>query len=162
MKKRFLVIVSLLLVLFAEAQQDTAAPYKRFPTVPPISLLQSDSSLLTKDKLKKGPVIVMYFSPSCDHCQHQIKEMMGRIDDFKHVQFVLATYQPFDEMVHFISEYGLDKHANIKVGRDTKFTLPPFYNIKSLPYLALYDKKGNLITTYQGNVGVETLLKAFQ
>ena len=162
MKKWLLAIVPVLLVLLVDAQSDTAYPYKRFPTVPPFSLLQADSSLITKAQLKKAPVLVMYFSPSCDHCQRQVREMLTRIDDFKHVQFVLATYQPFDEMTAFIKEYKLEEHSNIKVGRDTKFFLPTFFHIQSLPFLALYDKKGNLVTTYQGNVGVDTLLKAFQ
>jgi thioredoxin-related protein len=162
MKKWLLTIVPVLFVLLVVAQSDTAYPYKRFPTVPPISLLQVDSSLLTKDKLKRDPVIIMYFSPSCDHCQHQIGDMLKRIDEFKNTQLVLATYQPFEEMVEFCKTYELAKYSNIKVGRDTKFVLPPFYHIQSLPYLALYNKKGNLVTTWQGNVPVDTLLKALQ
>jgi thioredoxin-related protein len=162
MKKRFLLSVLVLLVLFAEAQVDTSVPYKRFPTVPPFSLLQADSSMLTKDKLKKAPVLIMFFSPTCEHCQHQVKDMMKRIDEFKNIQWILATYQQFDEMVGFIKEYKLNKHSNIKVGRDSKYILPPFYQMQNLPYLALYDKKGDLITTYQGNVAVDTLLKSFQ
>jgi len=47
------------------------------------------------------------------------------------------------------------------LGRDEKFTLPPFYKIKNLPYLALYDKKGNLITTFEGTQKVDTILQAF-
>lgn len=160
MKKWILTIVPVLLVLITVAQVDTAYPFKRFPTVPPISLLQADSSMLTKDQLKKGPVLLMYFSPSCDHCQHQMTDMLKRKEDFKHIQLVLATYQPFEEMVEFIHTYELAKYPNIKVGRDEKFVLPPFYHIQSLPYLALYDKKGALVTTWQGNVPVDTVLKA--
>jgi len=48
------------------------------------------------------------------------------------------------------------------LGRDTKFLLPPFYKIGNLPYLALYDKKGNFITSYEGNVKVDAMLKAFK
>lgn len=162
MKQWFLALVPVLLTLTTVAQSDTAYPYKRFPTIPPISLLQADSSILTKAQLKKDPVIVMFFSPSCDHCQHQIKDMLKRMDEFKQTQFVLATYQPFEEMVQFIKEYEIARYPNIKVGRDTKFTLPPFYHIQSLPYLALYNKKGNLVNTWQGNVEVDVLLKALQ
>jgi thioredoxin-related protein len=162
MKKWLLTLAPVLFVLVTVAQSDTAYPYKRFPTVPPFSLMQADSSVLTKDNLKKGPVLLMFFSPSCDHCQHQVSDMLKRIDDFKHVQWVLATYQPFEEMVEFIKTYDLAKHANIKVGRDTKFVLPPFYHIQSLPYLAVYNKKGALVNTWQGNVPIETLLKALQ
>jgi len=160
MKKWLLTVVPVLFVLMAVAQTDTVYPYKRFPTVPPFSLLQADSSLLTKAQLKKGPVIVMFFSPSCDHCQHQVSDMLKRMEEFKNTQFVLATYQPFEEMVEFIATYELAKYPNIKVGRDEKFVLPPFYHIQSLPYLAIYNKKGDLVNTWQGNVPVDELLKA--
>jgi hypothetical protein len=33
--------------------------------------------------------------------------------------------------------------------------------MQSLPYLALYDKKGQLITTFEGNQKVNKILKAF-
>jgi len=33
--------------------------------------------------------------------------------------------------------------------------------VHNLPYMALYDKKGNLITTFEGTQKVDTLLNAF-
>ena len=72
----------------------------------------------------------------------------------------MATYQPFEAMKSFYEKYNLE-HYNIHVGRDTKFVLPPFYQIKNLPFMALYDKKGNLITTFEGNQKVNKILKAF-
>jgi peroxiredoxin len=162
MKKWILASATFLIVLTTQAQKDTLYPFQRYPTLPPISLIQTDSSMLKKAQLKKEPVLLMFFSPSCDHCQHQIKDMLKRMDEFKNTQFVLATYQPFEEMVAFYNEYELAKYPNVKVGRDTTFMLPPFYHMESLPFLALYDKKGNLLKTFEGNVKVDTLLKAFQ
>ncbi|MHC0069021.1 hypothetical protein ACWATR_40190, partial [Nostoc sp. UIC 10890] len=54
-----------------QEQQDL--PYKRFPTVPPFELTKEDGKTkISKSNLKKNqPVVVMFFSPDCDHCQHQ-------------------------------------------------------------------------------------------
>lgn len=142
--------------------QPQEPPYKRFPTVPPISLLQTDSSTLTRDDLPKNhPVMIMYFSPTCEHCIHQMEDMLKENDALKHYEIVMATYQPFDEMVEFYKKYNLAHHTNYRMGRDTQFSLPPFFVIKSLPFFALYDKKGKLITTFEGNVKVDSLVKAF-
>jgi hypothetical protein len=65
-------------------------------------------------------------------------------------------------MKDFDAHYHLFEHPNIKIGRDEKFFLAPFYQIKNLPYLALYDKKGNLITTFEGTQKVETIMNAFE
>jgi hypothetical protein len=73
----------------------------------------------------------------------------------------MVTYQPFEEMAAFYKAQKIEDYPNIKLGRDTKFFLPPFFKIKSLPFQALYDKSGNLITTFEGNVKIDKLLAAF-
>lgn len=149
-------------ILSATAQNDSLPPYKRYPTVPPIQLQQLDSTTLTKEMLKKHqPVILMFFSPLCDHCKHQTQDMLARMDDLKKYQIILASYQPADEIEAFYKEFKLEKYSNIRIGRDTKFLLIPFFRMNSLPYLALYDKNGSLVTTFEGNVKVDKLLESF-
>ncbi len=162
--KSLVSLVAVLLTCFiVNAQEDTSAAFRRFPSVPPIILLKSDSGLITKDRLKRNrPVMIMYFSPDCHHCQHQMDQMIRRMKDFQKIQIILATYQPMEQLKSFEDKYQLAQHQNIQAGRDTKFFLVPFYKIRNLPYLALYNKKGNLITTYEGNVNVDTLIQAFK
>lgn len=160
MKKLVILFVCGISFCYGLAQQDTSALYQRFPEVPPITLLKSDSGMITKDELKKNrPVILMYFSPECHHCQRQMEDMLARMDDLKKVQIILATYRPMEELVAFQNKYKLKEHSNILAGRDTKYFIQPFYRIKNLPYLALYDNKGKLITTFEGNVHVDRLVE---
>jgi thioredoxin-related protein len=163
MKGWLILMVSFVCCKQGVGQHDTAALFKRFPSVPPITLLKSDSGLITKDGLKKNrPVIIMYFSPECHHCQRQIEDILARMDDLKKIQIVLATYQPMEDLEAFQNRYKLSTYPNISAGRDTKYFLQPFYRIKNLPYLALYDKKGNLVAVFEGNVSVDKLLEAFK
>jgi len=144
-------------------QQDTSALFKRFPVVPPFSLMKTDSGWITKDGLKKNhPLIIMYFSPGCHHCVDQMEDMLKRKNDFNEIQILLATYQPLEELRAFEQKYKLYDYPNIQSGRDTKYFLQPFYRIRNLPYLALYDKKGKLVTTFEGNVKVDQLVGAFK
>ena len=180
MKKATLAAFALICSHFLSAQQSTAqqpvppppaqpaadsqAPYLRFPTIPPFHLLKLDSTTyLTKDDIKKHhPAIVMFFSPDCDHCKHQTESILAMSKEFKDIEIVMATYQPFEELKEFNTHYRLFEHPNFKLGRDEKFFLAPFYKIRNLPYLALYDKKGDLITTFEGTQKAETLLTAFK
>ena len=173
MKKTILAAFALISshYLFAQVQpQQPAAPpvqdqapYLRFPTIPPFHLLKVDSATyITKDDIKKHHrTIVMFFSPDCDHCKHQTESILAAGDRFKDIEIVMATYQPFEEMKDFNEHYRIYEHPNMKLGRDEKFFLAPFYKIRNLPYLALYDKKGNLVTTFEGNQKAETILNAF-
>ena len=174
MKKPFLVLLAAVICFSVSAQPtvpnqpatdpaNAQAPFIRFPTIPPIHLLKLDSSTyLSKDDIKKGHrTIVMYFSPDCEHCKHQTEAILENFKKFKDIEIVMATYQPFDEMKQFDAHYHITDHDNMFIGRDEKFVLPPFYKIRSLPYLALYDKKGKLITTFEGTQKVDTILNAF-
>lgn len=163
MKIRLLLFILAITVKGASAQTlppDSPA-YKRFPTVPPFNILQADSTTLTKDKLKHQATLIMYFSPDCEHCKHQWADMEKRMKELKKYQIVMVTYQPYEEMVGFYKEHKIADYPNIKMGRDTKFFLPPFFKIQSLPFQALYDKHGELITTFEGNVKIDKLLAAF-
>jgi thioredoxin-related protein len=176
MKKAFLAVVAFLFCHFlsvqaqAPAQQPPAdaaqaqAPYLRYPTLPPFHLLKLDSSTyLTKDDIRKHrQTLIMFFSPDCDHCKHQTESILADFKKFKDIEIVMATYQPFGELKDFNDHYRLFEHNNIKIGRDEKFFLAPFYKIRNLPYLALYDKNGNLITTFEGTQKPDTILTAFQ
>ena len=177
MKKAFLAIAILIYssVLFAQQPATTPVnqpaadqagaepPFKRFPTLPPFHLLKLDSTTyLTKEDVKKNRrTIIMYFSPDCDHCKHQTESILADFSKFKDIEIIMATYQPMEELKEFNEHYRMAEHSNIKMGRDEKFFLPPFYKIRSLPYLALYDKKGNLITTFEGTQKIDTILAAF-
>jgi thioredoxin-related protein len=165
MKKHLLALVFLLSLLEGSAQNDSMQPpYKRFPSFPPVKLLNIDSITYfsKKDLPKKKPVMLIIFNPVCTHCQHETQEITKHMDRFKDIHIVMATTMPYDSMMSFRQRYGLAQYSNITVVQDTKFFLPVFYMISNLPFIALYNKKGKLITTFEGSVKVETLLDAFE
>jgi len=74
----------------------------------------------------------------------------------------MATNMPFDTMMAFRARYQLDKYRNIIVGQDIHYFLPTFFMIKSLPFLAFYSRKKELISVFEGLLPVEKLLKEFE
>jgi thioredoxin-related protein len=161
----FTVILACFLSSFLYAQKEDSmdAPFRKSPGIPEFDLLKTDSnSHVTRESIKaKHRTMIMFFSPECTHCQHQTEDMLAAIDSLKDIQIVMATYQPFEEMVAFNQKYNIEKYSNIKLGRDTKYFFPPFYRMKSLPHLALYNSRGNYITSFEGNQKIATILEAF-
>jgi thioredoxin-related protein len=143
-------------------KEDTAL-YLRFPVVPPFSIIKvPDSSRFAKaDLARKKKTLLIIFSPDCDHCQQETKDIIEAIDKFKKIQIVMASWLPYNEIQKFYTDYNIAAYPNITMGWDKSFFLPPFYKFKSLPFMALYDKKGNLISVFEGNVKMEKLLEAF-
>jgi thiol-disulfide isomerase/thioredoxin len=168
MKRVWAAIFSMFFFPAVQAQQSplTApeAPYLKNPGIPPFRLLEVDSvHYITKDDIKKNrKVLFMFFSPECEHCKHQIQDILADFSKFKDIEIVMATFQPFDEMLSFYNYYRIADHPNILMGRDEKYMLPPFYRMQSLPFLALYDKKGQFIKRFEGNQNVDMILMSFE
>ncbi|HEV8286688.1 MAG TPA: thioredoxin family protein [Chitinophagaceae bacterium] len=165
MKRIVLFLPFVLITLICFCQQDsTLPPYKRFPTLPPFKLLKIDSSsYFTKYDLKKNkPVVIILFNPDCEYCKHETEEIIKNMDQLKNVQIIMTTVMSFDMMKSFAEKYELQKFENIIVGRDFQYTLPSFYQIHFMPYLAMYDKKGNLLTTFEGAMKIDDLVNVFK
>ena len=165
MKKTGCLLLTVMMCLAVLGQTDSIPqpPYKRFPAVPAFRLLLSDSATwVTKyDLPARKPVLLVVFSPDCEHCKHETEEILKRIDDFKKITIVMATPMQLDKMKAFGNQFGLQRFSNIILGRDTNFMLPVFYNMRNFPFLAFYDKKGALIDAFEGSMTTDQILAKF-
>ena len=163
MKNALLFFVLSLFFVSGFAQNDSTKmpPYQRFPDLPPIQILLSDSSTMyTKAQIPQGkPVLFMIFSPDCSHCQHETEEVIAHMDELKNVQIVMITFHPLYMMKNFISDYGLSKYPNIVVGKDIYYITTSFYDIRNIPYLAMYNKKGKLIEGFEGSLPIPKVIE---
>jgi len=167
MKGVLIVVFGLLLCsnMFAQTPVNVPEPsYLKNPGIPLFRLLKVDSiHYVTKEDIPKNrKVLLMFFSPECEHCKHQIRDILAEMNKFKDIEILMGTFQPFEEMKTFYEYFKIGDHSNILIGRDEKYFFPPYYKMQSLPFLALYDKKGQYITHFEGNQKVETILNAFE
>lgn len=162
--KQLSILLGLLVITVSNvvAQNGSAkqSPYQQFPDNPPLNILLVDSvTSFTKDKFKKNkPVFLILFSPDCDHCKHETEDIIRNIDKLKDVHIVMATSQPFEKMKEFYKHYQLEKYKNITVGRDRQYMLISYFDISSLPMIAIYDKKHKLIKRHEGTMTVADML----
>lgn len=164
MKYLFLLLLSTF-SLAAWAQTNTIElPYKRFPTLPAFKLLLADSTTkYTKyDVPRKKPVMLMVFSPDCNHCQHTAEELVKYKAELKNIHIIMATLRPLWEMNAFVEQYRLNELPNVVVGKDFEHLLPAFYGIHSIPYHAFYNKKGDLISGFEGSMTIAKILERIQ
>ncbi len=152
--------LSFLLIFFFSITahaQDTL--YKQFPFIPSFKLLRvSDSSIITKSDIpKKKSVLVIIFSPDCDHCQHETEEIKKNIKLFKKAHILMVSAMPFAALKKFYTDYGLKDISNITVAYDKPYYLGTFYKVRTFPSIFLYDKKGNFKKEFDGNVPVEKI-----
>ena len=160
MRSIFLQLI-LLCCFAAQGQADsTQPPYLRYPTVPPFKILLADSlNFYSKDQLAQGkPLLLMVFNPDCSHCQHETEQLREKKDAFKDFQIVMITLQPLWEMNAFVEKYKVAEIPNVVTGKDVYYFSPSFFRYRNLPFHALYNARGELITTFEGSVGIEKIL----
>ena len=151
MKKIFLLLPACFLIVHSFAQDyDSIPPYQKDSTIPAFSILQTDSTWFNKEALPENKfVVVIYFSPECGHCQLTAHEYEKKMKSFKDVFFVWVSYRSVPEIKSFDSAYHLSAFKNVSIGRDPKYFVPSFFRVKFTPFIAVYNKQGKLMQTYE-------------
>lgn len=149
---------------FSQAQTDSSLLYLRFPNVPSFRLINiADSSIFTHHDLKKKKAtIIMMFSPDCEHCQAETKELTAKISLFKKAQIIMVSPLDFNYMRQFYNEYRIADYPTITMGRDPSYFLGTFFKVRSFPSIFVYDKKGKLVNNFTGETSVEDIAKSIK
>lgn len=128
--------------------------------VPPFKITQVDGKVFFAGNLPLGkPIVIIYFSPDCEDCQQLTKELLKRINELKNASIAMITSQPKDMVKQFIFKYQLDKYSNIFIGtEEDSYFVGKYYKVGQLPFVALYNKNGDLIKIYNKDISIEDLL----
>lgn len=157
-----LLVLTILLSHLSRAQDDLP-DYLRHPVLPVFSLLKTDSTIFTNQNIDKNKkVLIMLFNPDCGYCKIQTDSIIAGIDKLKDFEIIMATFEPMPAIQSFYAQHQLQQYSNIKVGRDTRYFFIPFYESTGVPFLALYNEKHKLVTTFNTSVPLQKILEAYK
>jgi peroxiredoxin len=128
--------------------------------IPSFKMVLSNGSFFSKQNIKKNkPVVLIYFSPDCDHCKALMKDFFKRATDFSKAEVVMITYKPLKDVDQFIDEYKIRQYLNITVGTEVPtYFIRYFYNLSNTPFTALFNRKGKLVYSYRNETPVDDLI----
>jgi thiol-disulfide isomerase/thioredoxin len=154
--KIFCTIFGLVLVVISLAQK------KELLKIAPFKIILTNGQSFQYTQLKKNePVVLVYFSPDCDHCKEFAKHLIANYAIVQNKQVVMITYLPLPEVQQFDQQFKLSGHKNIKIGTEGfSFTVQAYYNVQHFPFLALYDKNGNQKVQFKEEVPFEKIKAA--
>lgn len=97
--------------------------------------------MLNTAKIPTGrPIVLLYFSPDCEHCQKETRDILQNMQALKDVRFYFITNDPLENMQTFNRVFQLDSHPNIVIARDYSFFIPAHFKNASPPYMIIYDR----------------------
>ena len=126
--------------VFTQQNKTGIAPFK-------ITLLNGKSYTYTQLK-KNTETILIYFSPTCDHCKDFTTELLKHESALKDKQIIMVTYVPVEEIKPFDSLYHISSKPNFKIGTEGySFIVRKYYNVERFPYIVIYNNKMEHIKT---------------
>jgi hypothetical protein len=160
------IIVSLIIMVCGNAafcQYDTTPPYLKTKLLPGFNLLSLDSTVFDQSVLtEKNNTIIMLFNPECEHCQDQLKLMLDIPELVSSTNVILASTETLQKIKIFYDKFHLENYALIHIGKDHKYFFGGFYQPKTIPVLAFYNKQNELVYFNQGSVKKKQILDALK
>jgi thioredoxin-related protein len=152
-----------ILLLFFTAASGFSQSVSGAKKIAPFQIRLTNGQQYTSSQLAAGPVVLIYFSPDCDHCQDFTKDLLKNYNVVANKQVIMVTFQSMEMLKPFVSQYSLSTYPNFKVGTEgTSYLVQRYYQIRSFPYIAIYDKKGNLVRTFEGEQPHAEIFKALK
>jgi hypothetical protein len=153
MKKIILLSAVFFLSTAAFCQQyDTTPPYLKDKLLPAFTVLNTDSAVVTEKILKPElNIIIMMYNPDCGHCQSQVELLLTMPEILNKAQIIMVTTMPLYKIKTFREKYGLDKYPNIYCCKDYAWFFGKFFQPKTIPVLAFYNKQKQFVFLSQGN-----------
>jgi len=155
-----LIVLLLLLVAGSQASGQVAATRKGLPM---IDLTLTNGERYTNRDVKPGPLVLIYFSPDCEHCQQFITAFLQREKLVKSRQILLASFVEVSSLASFGKTMGMERFPNIRMGTEGEsYRIARGLVIRKFPYVALYDGARNLIRTFEGEQPFGQIIEAIE
>lgn len=155
------VITGLLLLLsfFNGNAKDLSGPAQKLPS---FSYNTINGEVFTNDKLKKAPLMIVYFNPACDICQKETQMILENLKYFNDKQIIMVSPSKLDDVKKFIDNYKLSSFSQITVLHDKGDVFYKQFDAIGYPSVYLYDENQNLITYFEAETKIEEIQSGFE
>lgn len=161
MKRITLFLLSIIFTGAALGQSAEGDPANKLkPDLPAFKLLSLDSAKVqTKELLGKGkPVMILLFSPDCDHCKQLTESIVSNKKKLKDIQVVMSSFKSLPLIKPFYDATKASEIPNLIIGKDFSWFFSSYYKFQKYPLIALYNKNHQLINTYEYTIDIKQML----
>lgn len=162
--KQLITIFLVILSVSAYGQAQFEAPYQKNPSLPAFNMLMLDSTdVLNGNNIPSGrPVILIMFSPDCNHCEQLTDSIVKHMDRLAKARIYMVTPMYLPAIKEFYKKKQLSKHKNIVVGKDYEFFFPKFYNAYDVPFIVVYNRNKTLVKAFGQHNTITEIIEAIQ
>jgi len=158
----FCSLVFMFYIIAVESSRRKAIAEK-LQTIPYFVFYQLCGTSFTQDCLSgQQPTLLIYFSSDCDFCIHKTRSIAEHLSDFKDKQLLFISLKSVEVIQAFAENKGLLHQPNVLFLQDRNRIFPDQFRVRSVPHSLVYDKNGDLIARFSGQVLARTIVRAMQ
>lgn len=114
-----------------------------------IDLYKGNKHMTKADLNPQKPLMIVYYSPTCEHCQQLGDSLAANLHLFNGVQVVMVTFRPNQEVGEYVRLCHLGD-APFFIGTEgLTFTVAKHYGVQTFPFIAVYNKHQRLIAIFR-------------
>jgi hypothetical protein len=98
--------------------------------------------------------ILIFFNSECEHCQWEMQEISQKINQLGQQQLFLASFEPQQEAIAFLTKYGLSGYY---IKSTPEKVMASFSG--GLPQALIY-RNGKLVKHFKGEVKISDIMGA--
>jgi thioredoxin-related protein len=127
--------------------------------LPEFKVVRLDGTkIVRKDAQYDGNLFIMFFNPTCGHCEEFTETLKKNIFLFKKTKVIMVAgsmMQPY--LPDFIKKHELSKYPTLTMGVDSSEMINKMYMYQSLPQLNIYNKERKLIKFFTGDIAIDSI-----
>lgn len=131
---------------------------ERIKSIPNFSFFTlNDIPFSEKELTKNTYKLFVYFNTECDFCQHEVEQISEHLIEFENTQIVFVSFEEIETIREFTSKQKLLNKKNVIFLQDKKLEFTEIFDVKSIPFMLLYDIENKLIQKFKGATKVEKI-----
>ena len=128
-------------------------------SLPSFSFITLKKTVFHSSEIKRGPVLIVWFHPDCEHCQYEVSGIIkSDIPALLSKVLLIANDHP-DSIDKFLEPFNYSDYPSIIAISDTSDLFCKIFGKDIVPSNYLYNKELKLVKILAGEVKTETIRK---
>lgn len=132
---------------------------ERIKTLPDFTFPNVNGDLFISSEITRGPLLVTYFHPECEHCQSEISSLFESNFLDGNIKVVLVSYADPGRIREFMDQFKTEYDTMLWVLSDTLMDFREIFGTEIIPSNFIYDENLRLVRDLKGVIRTETILK---
>lgn len=152
----------ILMILLSIACKNSESPGSSPKRLPSFRMALTDSiGVIQTNKIPSGKkILLIYFSPDCEHCHEQAKMITKGRQAITDYQIYFLSLASFSEIRKFEEYFQLKSYKNIRVAKDIDNSFFKFDKTPTFPLVVAYDEDKKLKAIFKGAYNTDKITKA--